>query len=806
MLLRWCITQITNVEFVIKCNSNLRRMEDENSESESYESAPKKMKTEWSRSYSNKAMEMMKKMGYKADKGLGKQNQGRLEPIVAFQQDGRKGLGLKQGLQSLDEKWDINSEEIYIPENVVWLENKCGFAYGFQDMKDFIKYGQRKKTLEGENLFVNSDILEGILNAKTIFDDLNENDLRRARSRSNPFETIRSSIFQNRAAVKMANMDSMLDFMFTNPKDKYGNPLVESDELLLFADICAGPGGFSEYILYRKGWEAKGFGFTLKGANDFKLDKFFAGSPESFDPYYGVNEDGDIYVEANQDSLNQYIRKHAVDGVHFVMADGGFSVEGLENIQEILSKQLYLCQCVTALKILRPNGSFICKLFDIFTPFSVGLIYLMYKCFDKIAIIKPNSSRPANSERYLVCKWKKDNTSDICSYLNLVNNILNERNEEDIMEIVDIALITQDELFFDYIKQSNNSIGKNQIVGLRKIYAFCNNPHLKEIRQSEIRQSCLHLWNLPDKLRQAPETKSIEQYLEEFLCTWFEDKVFFNSSPSELLSSEDLHKKIESVYDWYFVPVGRRETSANSSSFFICTTRGKLFRYTDMKKWEQLDYMFEISPKSLFYGELVFEYSGEGRTQTRVCVLHIIDAIILGGKDVRRAPLRDRLLMCTKFSNSLNKPFKDGNALTIRSKKLYKLEEINIYFSEMRPYTLKDNSSRLGISLANNENKFFVPGGILLLCEICHNFVSQISKSQNMLYYFDKIKKTSYYKDRMPIDVQSILHASFRNSFARRLIWRWTNTCQVEENSNKIDTNVLYRDDFTNFVISKTKA
>ena len=27
-----------------------------------------------------------------------------------------------------------------------------------------------------------------------------------------------------------------------------------------------------------------------------------------------------------------------------MMADGGFSVEGRENIQEILSKQLYLCQ------------------------------------------------------------------------------------------------------------------------------------------------------------------------------------------------------------------------------------------------------------------------------------------------------------------------------------------------------------------------------------------------------------------------------------------------------------------------------
>ncbi len=33
----------------------------------------------------------------------------------------------------------------------------------------------------------------------------------------------------------------------------------------------------------------------------------------------------------------------------------GFSVEGQENIQEVLSKQLYLCQFLTALSILRPG-------------------------------------------------------------------------------------------------------------------------------------------------------------------------------------------------------------------------------------------------------------------------------------------------------------------------------------------------------------------------------------------------------------------------------------------------------------------
>lgn len=47
-------------------------------------------------------------------------------------------------------------------------------------------------------------------------------DMMKARSRSNPFETIRKGIFQNRAAMKMANIDATFDFMFTNPVDMEG--------------------------------------------------------------------------------------------------------------------------------------------------------------------------------------------------------------------------------------------------------------------------------------------------------------------------------------------------------------------------------------------------------------------------------------------------------------------------------------------------------------------------------------------------------------------------------------------------------
>ena len=63
---------------------------------------------------------------------------------------------------------------------------------------------------------------------------------------------------------------------------------------VLLGDICAGPGGFSEYVIWRKtqagarkNFKVKGFGFTLKGSNDFKLEDFYAAPPEFFEPHYG---------------------------------------------------------------------------------------------------------------------------------------------------------------------------------------------------------------------------------------------------------------------------------------------------------------------------------------------------------------------------------------------------------------------------------------------------------------------------------------------------------------------------------------
>lgn len=770
--------------------------------------------------YSEQSRRIMDRMNYDKSKGLGKSGQGRRDIVEIAPQKGRRGLGLKlEGLDLAASTWDKSMETLNIPEKVNWLENNDEddlTELSGDVLEGWIKYGPPKKIIDDEDKYCRRVVLQKVLECKSAFDNLGGADMRKARARSNPFETIKSNIFMNRAAVKMANMDAMFDYMFTNPVDEDGNSLVRDNDLVYFADVCAGPGGFSEYFLWRKKWQAKGFGFTLRGENDFKLSDFIAGTPESFDPYYGPNDDGDVFNPVNIERFTDYVMKQTELGVHVMMADGGFSVENQENIQEILSKRLYLCQILMALNVVRTGGHFVVKLFDLFTPFSVGLIYLVYKCFKKICICKPNTSRPANSERYLVCKWKKPGTDTIQRHLFQVNQFFDSKKDNtDILELVPHEELAGNEAFFQYICDSNNEIGENQIVGLLKIAAFCADQNLNESKQAEIKRQCLEHWKLQDSLRKVPQKSAQDKYADELLKEWCSQKDFLKATEGKLETST-LEKYFPSTHGWYFVPLENNHESNKYLRTFFMGKGGKDVYYYNPKtgSWQLLkDMQLELAPATLVYGEIVTELQGQGNSQVTIYAFHIIDGISLGGEDIRKYSLTERLRMCEKYAKALNKPYRIINkadtpcvaSMPIRCKKLFPITEFDGFFHRLEKYILKGGKkSRLGYHLRNtiDPDRFYVPRGLLFLNETRDDYMKMFSKRHNKYYYFNKKTKASNFPEQFKFIDET--KASFKNTFAHRIMWDWIDERQVTEN-DKVpgEQDVACRVDIRNFIISK---
>ncbi|KAK7487035.1 hypothetical protein BaRGS_00021705 [Batillaria attramentaria] len=694
-------------------------------------------------------------MGYTEGTGLGKHGQGRQQIVETSKQRGRRGLGhVVEGFEPADIEWNFEKEQIILDEEVEWIPPSDGTVPSLEEMMQWKVIGPKKRTIDDETTYCNEKVLQNILSSKSVFDILESEEMRRARTRSNPYETIRGAFFLNRAAMKMANMDAVMDFMFTNPHDSQGRPMVGSNELLYFADICAGPGGFSEYVLWRRKGECKGFGMTLKGQNDFKLEDFFAGPSEMFEPHYGVgglHGDGDIFRPDNQEAFISFVRRNSDGkGVHFVMADGGFSVEGQENIQEILSKQLYLCQFLVAVSVLREGGHFVCKLFDLFTPFSAGLVYLMRLIFDSVCIFKPVTSRPANSERYIVCKGLRANCKPVIDYMDAVNRDLcscsSTLSETDVNHIVDQDVMLDDAAFFTYIYNSNVKLGKRQILNLRKIQAFAQNVDLYEVRQSEVRRKCLEKWQVPDEVRAAPTRQ--------------DPKVVF----------ETLLKK-SVVFCWDGRSHGR---------------------------WRKLEGMrVELPTQTLLEVEFVVELRGEGKGQRRLTTVHVMDALFLCGKDVRHRHFRERQDCLQKFVKALHKETRSDLAKLVMPDAI-RLEDATHLFDKLEMMKVKGSANQLRLCFLSHTGNYFHPTGIDLIKTVKEPWSMALSKKAGRKYWFNK---------RMPnsstFDCHAECIATFRDSKLSSLRWNWSPGVKVHDSQQHIGDSVPSRDDFVRYIMEK---
>lgn len=308
--------------------------------------------------------------------------------------------------------------------------------------------------------------------------------------------------------------------------------LTAGKKSLVYADVAGGPGGFTEYLNWRcqqNKVACKGFGITLKGNQDWNLYDFKAvkSSTLDFTTHYGVDGSGDLYNIENAKSFAAMVQKATKDaGVDLVVADGGFSVKGDEEHQEHHSKLILVAQVLAMLRILKTGGNFVLKVFDILTDFSVDLLYLLYLHFEKISICKPFSSRPANSERYIVCLnlQGEERHGKLISFLeDARKQLLSLRPSDlaaksahvkhqpgfvsvqekidlgllDLPRLLDQTFIAKDESFVDAIEGSNMKLATKQKDALEDLYQYATNPSLLPYDQDDIASQCCKEWNIP---------------------------------------------------------------------------------------------------------------------------------------------------------------------------------------------------------------------------------------------------------------------------------------------------------------------
>ena len=138
------------------------------------------------------------------------------------------------------------------------------------------------------------------------------------------------------------------------------------------------------------------------------------------------------------------------------------------NGQEIDSYKIIFAEIFVALLILNKGGSFVCKFFDIMSLFTMKLIFILKSLFKEVNVYKPDTSRPANSEKYLICKGFKDISMSIYAKILTLFKQIESTNQTDEF-VLDIDGININNNFVQTINNINKSYLDNQIMYINMI-------------------------------------------------------------------------------------------------------------------------------------------------------------------------------------------------------------------------------------------------------------------------------------------------------------------------------------------------
>lgn len=309
---------------------------------------------------------------------------------------------------------------------------------------------------------------------------------------TNPYEYIHSIIPNTKQSVSTIKPISRSFFKMIEICNSLSllNVLSPTEPCKSF-HLAEGPGGFIEALAYmRKNKQDTYYGMTLIDDNNqnvpgWRKSKYFLLNNPNVIIEAGIEGNGDLTKANNL----KYCYDTYNGQMDIITGDGGFDFSFQYPNQEQISTKLILCQIAFAIAMQKMGGTFILKMYDTFTRISLDLLFLLSNLYEQVHIIKPNTSRFANSEKYIVCKgFRNINTLEL---VKLLYKIL-LTNEPIIGSLFDFELPY---LFTNKIEEYNSILGQQQIDNIvSTIYLIDNNnkyDKIENIKKKNI-QKCIY--------------------------------------------------------------------------------------------------------------------------------------------------------------------------------------------------------------------------------------------------------------------------------------------------------------------------
>lgn len=262
--------------------------------------------------------------------------------------------------------------------------------------------------------------------------------------------------------------------------------ILPNNKSIITAHLAEAPGSFVQaLIMFRDKYnktvsnEDKYCAITLDekdskiNMNKKKLECFSKNNQQRYFQHKTTkNDNGDLTKINIINNFKKDIEKYK-DKATLVTADGGFEWIN-ENYQEQEAYKLLLGEILACLKIQKQGGSFVLKIFDIFTEVTIKIICIIKYFYKDVYLFKPFTSRPSNSEKYIIAKNftpGKNFDYEIKKIENLLNE-LNNLGSDYVFDIIPDYNIP--DVLIHEIKDINNYLASIQFTSINKIISYIN--------------------------------------------------------------------------------------------------------------------------------------------------------------------------------------------------------------------------------------------------------------------------------------------------------------------------------------------
>ena len=239
--------------------------------------------------------------------------------------------------------------------------------------------------------------------------------------------------------------------------------------------LAEGPGGFIEAVYnHRNNTADVYYGMTIENPADDNVPgwkrtrNFLRNAPNIF-LERGADQTGNMLSVEN---FTHVVNAHK-NSVDIVTADGGFDFSSDFNSQELSMHQLLFAQIAYAVCIQKIGGSFVLKIFDCFYKATVDMIFLLTMFYDNVSIVKPCTSRLANSEKYIVCTNFRFNNSNV--YFDYFAKALEKCCQPNIFFTSVLQNIRPPLYFYSKLEEINLIFGKSQIENIFNTLSLIDN-------------------------------------------------------------------------------------------------------------------------------------------------------------------------------------------------------------------------------------------------------------------------------------------------------------------------------------------